>query len=274
MNDMEIHFINVGCGNMTLLLFPNGTTWLYDCNVTDKNEREVLAYLAKAMGQRTKIHAFICSHRDADHMNGIKSVHDKFPLGGIWDNGVEGTTTDSPEYRAYMDLRRQLKNGEIRSGTSTAIGDITVSWMHSKDKDYSDANDQSIVAKVAFKGSSALMAADTSYAPWRDKLVRDYGTNLKADILLAAHHGSLTFFDDPSDTKNYYTSHIRTITPAMTIVSAGPNVHDLPDKKAIELYAKYSTGSKRGNKVFTTEEKGNMKLLLQADGAWTLNVNQ
>lgn len=271
---MEIHFIKVGCGNMTLLLFPDGTTWLYDCNVTDDNEEEVIAYLSKAMGQRVNIHAFICSHRDADHMNGIKTVHKNYPLGGIWDNGVEGTTTDSPEYRAYMDLRRQLKNGEIQKGTSSTVGGVVVSWMHSGDKDYSDANDQSIVAKIASKGSSALLAADTSYAPWRDKLVRDYGTNLKTNILLAAHHGSLTFFDDPSDTKNYYTSHIQTIKPAMTIVSVGPNVHDLPDKKAIELYAKYSTGSNQGNKVFTTEEKGNMKLVLQDNGSWTLNANQ
>jgi len=54
---------------------------------------------------------------------------------------------------------------------------------------------------------------------------------------------------------NYYTEHIRKITPAMTIVSVGPNVHDLPDKKAMELYEKHSTGSSQGNKVFTTEEK-------------------
>jgi len=60
----------------------------------------------------------------------------------------------------------------------------------------------------------------------------------------------------------------------MTLISVGPNVHDLPDRKALELYEKYNRGSKQGNKVFTTEDKGNMKLTLKGNGAWSLNVNQ
>lgn len=271
---MQIHFINVGCGNMSLWLFPDGTTWMCDCNITEENEGDVLRYVAKAVSGRTKINAFICSHRDADHMRGIKKLHKSFPLGGIWDNGVEGTTTDSPEYREYMELRRQLKNGEISAGTSETVGETVVNWLHSKDGDYSDANDQSIVAKIDFKGSSALLAGDTSYAPWKDKLVRRNGNSLNSAILLAAHHGSITFFDDPADTKNYYTGHVQCIAPAMTLISVGPNVHGLPDKKAVELYKKYSSGSTQGDKVFTTEEKGNMKLVLQGGGAWTLNVGQ
>ncbi|WCJ60626.1 hypothetical protein NXS98_05715 [Fontisphaera persica] len=271
---MEIHFLDVGCGNMTLWLFPDGPTWMCDCNITDENEDAVMRYLAKTMSGRRNIHAFICSHRDADHMRGIKKLHKAYPLGGIWDNGVQGTTTDSPEYREYMDLRRQLKHGEIQAGSSETIGEVVVSWLHSKDQNYSDANDQSIVVKIDFNGSSALLASDTSYAPWKGKLVRQYGAKLKSNILLAAHHGSITFFDDPSDTQHYYTAHIQTISPAMTLISVGPNVHGLPDKKAVELYEKYSSGSNQGNKVFTTEEKGNMKLVLQGDGAWTLNVGQ
>jgi beta-lactamase superfamily II metal-dependent hydrolase len=57
----------------------------------------------------------------------------------------------------------------------------------------------------------------------------------------------------------------------MTIISVGDNAHGHPDKKALELYDKYSTGSKQGNKVFTTQDKGTMKLSLNDDG-WSLNV--
>lgn len=140
---MDIHFIDVGCGNMTLILFPKGTTYLYDCNVTDENEDAVLDYLSKAMG-----------------------------------------------------------------------------------------------------------------------------------ILLGSHHGSITFFDDPADDNHYYTAHIKKVKPSMTLVSVGPNVHDLPDDKAIELYEQYSSGSNQGHKVFTTQEKGNMTLTLKGKGAWSLKVEQ
>jgi len=226
--------------------------------------------LRKALSGRQRIGAFICSHRDADHMRGVKKLHKAYPLGGIWDNGVEGTTTDSPEYREYMELRRQLQHGEIAAGTSRTIGEVVVSWLHSKDDNYSDANDQSIVAKIDLKGSSALLAGDTSYAPWKEKLVLKHGARLKSNILLAAHHGSITFFGEPP----YYEAHMQAIKPAMTLISVGPNVHGLPNKKAVELYAKHSTGSNQGHKVFTTEEKGNMKLVLQGGGGWTLNVGQ
>lgn len=90
---------------------------------------------------------------------------------------------------------------------------------------------------------------------------------------MRSHHGSLTYFDDPSDDEHYYTAHIKKIKPDMTLISVGPNVHDLPDEKALDLYEKFSSGSNKGNKVHTTEDKGNMKLTLK-DNSWTLKVNQ
>ena len=61
--------------------------------------------------------------------------------------------------------------------------------------------------------------------------------------------------------------------PAVTLISVGPNVHGLPDRKAAELYRKYSTGSDKGNKVLTTEERGTMRVVLESR-KWTLYSNQ
>lgn len=274
MEAMEIHFLDVGCGNMALWLFPNGTTWICDCNITDDNEDAVMAYLRKVLSGRQRVDAFICSHRDADHMRGIKKLHKAYPLGGIWDNGVEGTTTNTPEYLEYMDLRRQLRHGEIAAGSCQSVGGVEISWLHSKDPDYSDANDQSIVAKIDFIGSSVLFPGDTSYAPWKDKLVRKYGERLKSNILLASHHGSITFFEDPSDAGNYYVAHMQNIRPEITLISVGPNVHGLPDPKAVKLYEQLSSRLSEGRKVFTTQEMGNMKLVLRGGGRWTLSTGE
>jgi beta-lactamase superfamily II metal-dependent hydrolase len=271
----EIHFVDVGCGNMEIILFPDGKVFIYDCNITNDNEKEVMSYLKKVIGAGTKIDVFINSHRDADHMCGIKKLHKKHAIQEIWDSGVPGTTTTSPEYKDYMDLRRQLTSKEIDPRKYWEYGDGVLRCMNSKWDDYSDPNDQSIVLKLENKGASAMLAGDTSYKPWKEKILTYYRNDrLSASIFLAAHHGSLTFFDDPSDEKNYYTAHIKKIAPAMTLVSVGPNTHDLPDEKAMELYEKYSLGSDKGNKVYTTEEKGNMKLVLKDDGGWNLKVNQ
>ena len=272
---MEIHFVDVGIGNMTLLRFPNGTTWLFDCNLTDDNSDTVLAYLDKAMGMRTHIDTFICSHRDADHMRGIKKVHEAYSITEIRDPGVPGTTTDSSEYEEYMDLRRQLGGPVIKARRYRDVGSVRARFMNAADDDLSDANDQSIVLKIEFAGSSVLLAGDTSFRPWKELILPNYsGADLRANILLGSHHGSLAFFDDPDDEKYYYMAHIKAIKPEMTIISVGPNVHDLPDDKAMELYEKYSSGSDQGNKVYTTEDQGNMKLTLKSEGGWNLKTNQ
>lgn len=270
----EVHFIDVGCGNMTLVIFPEGSILMYDCNITDENMDGVLSYLTKVIGQRG-LDVSANSHRDADHMRGIAVLHDAHPIKQLWDSGVPGTTTDSPEYNAYMQLRRSLPTSEVEARKYWTFGDAKLRCMNSKWSDYSDANEQSLVFKIEYKGSSVMLGGDTNWRPWKEKIVPVYNeADLRSSILLAPHHGSLEFFDDPSDSDHYYTQHIQRMRPEMTLVSVGPNVNSLPDPKAIEIYEKYSTGSSQGNKVFKTEDKGTMKLVLKVDGGWSLSVNQ
>jgi beta-lactamase superfamily II metal-dependent hydrolase len=147
--------------------------------------------------------------------------------------------------------------------------------MNSHWDDYDDPNDQSLVIKIEYNKASVMLAGDTSFKPWKEKILTNYdNVKIKSDILLASHHGSLSFFNDPSDEQYYYTEHIKIIKPQMTIISVGPNSNDLPDRKAVELYKKYSTGSKQGNKVFSTENKGHMKLVLKDNGGWRLSTKQ
>lgn len=274
---MDIHILDVGFGNMALVFNPDGSRFVIDCNITDENRNDVLAYVNRFFGLGVGIDVFINTHRDADHMRGISELNKQHPIKEIWDSDVPGTTTDSSEYFSYMDLRRSVKSRELSPYTYDSRGDAKYRWMSGKWADYTDVNQRSVVLKIEFKtpGCSVLFTSDTDFRPWKEKILSRYGdSDLKSALLIAAHHGSNTFFDDPSDEKNYYTVHIKKIMPDMTLISVGPNQHGLPDKKAIELYEKYSKGSNAGNKVYTTEDKNNMKIVLKDDGGWSLSVNQ
>ncbi|SOC31092.1 ComEC/Rec2 family competence protein [Thalassospira xiamenensis] len=274
----EIHFIDVGQGNMVLIRTTNAQNYLCDCNVTSQNEGRVLAYLSSVLGNNTPIHAFICTHRDADHMRGIKKVHARFPIGKIWDSGYPGTTTNSSEYTDYMDLRRRLGYREIIRQKREDYGQTRFRYFSAKDERLLlNANAQGIVLKIEHRfndqcRASALLTGDCDAETWRCAIMEDYAiADVKSSILMGAHHGSLSFFDDPGDSKHYYLDHIKAIAPEMTVISVGPNTHGHPDPTAFRFYTDNSSGSKQGNKVFTTQEKGTMKLVLKDDG-WSLTL--
>ncbi len=273
----KVHFINVGQGNMTFLQLANGENWLYDCNVTNDNENDVLSYLAKQIGWHTNINTFVCSHRDADHIRGVKKVHKYFPIKHVWDTGVMGTTPNSSEYKEYMTLRRDVGFTEVEARKNYDNGNTRLRVMNSKNDDLADnANAQSIVIKVVHRDrvtntnyDSVLLTSDTDAATWKNIRNHYKDSDLACSLLLASHHGSLTYFDDPAD-RYYYTSHLQAKSPAMTVISVGDNAHGHPDAKALEFYEKHSSGSNKGNKVYRTDTQGHMVVELQDGGGWSL----
>lgn len=276
-----VHLLNVGQGNMTLVQAGNGKVYFYDCNITDERRDGILSYVANMIGWGTQIDAFICSHRDADHIRGIKTLHEYFPIRAIWDSGYQGTSTDTWEYSQYMDLRRRVGMKELERRTRFDFGCTRFRILSAKDERLAkNANAQGIVIKVEHRtlsgaiGSSIMLTGDSDAETWRYGIMQDYGkADVKSSLLVGGHHGSLSFFDDPADTQYYYEKHVETISPAMTLISVGPNSHGHPKAEAIQLYMKHSSGSDKGNKVKRTDEDGNIMIELK-DSGWSLKLNQ
>ena len=274
-----VHFIDVGQGNMVLVQCANGFNFMVDCNITDANAGRVLGYVGRQIGSGGTLTAFICTHRDADHIRGVRALHDRYPIGAIWDSDYPGTTTSSDEYREYMALRRRLGYAVKRKNTYRDYGRTRFNYLSAQDSRLpGDANDQGIVLKVEQRlstggsvQSSAMLTGDGSFATWRDGIMRDNSpSDVSCEILMAGHHGSLDFFDGPS-LPRYYTEHVKTMNPAMTVISVGANnPHGHPDSTALRLYREDSTGSRQGNKIMRTDQDGTIKLTLDDQGGWTM----
>ena len=273
----NVHFIDVGQGNMVLIEASDGKTFFFDCNITNDNEDEVLDYVEGKIGYGTQIHAFICSHRDADHMRGVKRLHAQFPIRKIWDSGYPGTTTDSTEYREYMELRRQVGSRTIEKLKYDDFGRSRFRFMSAKDERLPDnANAQGIVLKVEHRNAdqsefltSAMLTGDSDAQIWRNGIMKDYeAREVDSTVLMAGHHGSITFFDDPADTKNYYTAHIKAMSPVLTMVSVCDNPHGHPDAKALEIYEKHTKGTKNHDKkIYRTDKDGTKVLEMHDNGS-------
>lgn len=112
------HVLEVGEGLMILIVFPNNTTMLYDCNILDDTEEIILEYLEKNIpfkydyennSDSQSIDIFVNSHRDEDHLRGLSKINKRFCIKSIWDSGETGATTLSNSYQYYMNLRREIR---------------------------------------------------------------------------------------------------------------------------------------------------------------------
>ena len=277
-----VHFIDIGQGNMVLVQCASGTNFVVDCNITQDNKDRVLGYVAGQIGSGSRLHAFICTHRDADHMRGVRILHNQFPIREVWDSGYPGTSTDTDEYKAYMQLRRDVGHRVIEKETRHDYGRTRFRYLSAKDDRLpGNANDQGIVLKVEQRVpdmsrvlGSTILTGDGSFATWKDGILEDYFTrDVSCSILMAAHHGSLDFFEDPSSS-NYYVKHVQAMAPDMTVISVGPNSYGHPDDTALRLYRENSSGADDGRKVFRTDQQHTMKLTLKSGGGWNIAVRQ
>ena len=277
-----VHFIDVDQGNMVLVQCADGTNFMVDCNITEDNENRVLNYVAKQIGQRGQLSVFICTHRDADHMRGVRTLHNRFPIGTIWDSGYPGTSPDADEYKAYMQLRRHVPSHIVGRGNYKDWGRTHIKFLSAKDDRLPDnANDQGLVLKVEERSTnmsnvlgSTILTGDGSSPVWRDGILKDYSAkDLSCDILMAPHHGSLDFFDHP-DKRYYYADHIRAMAPALTIISVGKNNYGHPDPNAVKRYTEHSRGLNNGDKIYRTDHQHTVRLTIKDEGGCSLAINQ
>ena len=95
---------------------------LYDCNLVEDEEKnrnkeyilnlfeDVIPWRTNEDGEEDQwIDIFVNSHRDTDHLRGLKDLNCKFPIHSIWDSGQSGASIGDSNYQYYMGLRNRLK---------------------------------------------------------------------------------------------------------------------------------------------------------------------
>ena len=258
-NSLLFYLIDCGSGLMHLLIFPDKTVMLFDCNVTDDDEDRILDFLEKHIPLKYNydtekdekyIDVFVNSHRDEDHYRGLKKINSKFKIKSIWDSGQSGENTTSNDYNYYMSLRRELKkksNDNLLVPTPTdsiiksfgkadiyclaAEADFVESTKYSQilESAVKIQHTNSMVLLVVYKERKLLMTGDSDWKSWKEQIVPNYRDKVinyeNIDILIASHHGSRSFFTDAdtidldSNPNTTYIESIELINPIITLIS-------------------------------------------------------
>lgn len=221
--ELDIHFIDVGQGDSTLIRCPNGENILIDSgSLSRANPIAVREYLLSQLDPRIlKIHTLIVTHPDADHYNLLPQVLDEIVVDQAFWTGYESDYANAAFQNWFFNgsIRRihltetdyddeQRPNAEIQCGGATvyllAAGVIAAE---------SSKNALSIVLMIRYGEFEAVFTGDATIATEKVILER-YSTDwLDIDLLKIGHHGS-------NATSTSY-EWAKTLSPEIAVVSAG-----------------------------------------------------
>jgi competence protein ComEC len=221
----------------------------------------------------TSMFRFILSHPDKDHMSGLRrllSGSSGISISNFWDYDHTRTRTEADypgndagwlDWQWYMGFHKQWQwdgvtwpkriqplRGEIGNyWTDDNIEILSPTKPLIADCDACDEyNDASYVIKVKHGMTSRLLApGDVESKAWNDMIKA--GQNLRANVLIASHHGRQS---------GYHDYALDLIRPEIVIISSD----DIPAKDdAINNYRKRA-------RVFSTREHGTITVRMHDGG--------
>lgn len=197
---MQPHGEVVAPGDCTLLIAPDGTTVMIDCNGMPVTAR-VVDYLQR-MGIK-RIDHLIISHPDWDHYQGFPVLLRYIEIGCVYTNSSTQWTTEGQLANKFINAveekgipRKILQEGDVLEfGGATA----KVYWprvgatyaFSDDDPGALNTNGGSLVIKVVY-GESSFMFTGDLYIGQENVLVQQYGDEMQADVEKMGHHGYST----------------------------------------------------------------------------------
>lgn len=241
--DLEIHFIDVGQGDATLLVAPDATV-LVDAGRHDRSD--VVAYLRSQAV--SAIDVVVVTHPHADHLGQFDEVVDAFDVDEVWWSGATHTTQTFE--RALEALERSgAAYQEPRAGDSTAVGSLLFEFVNPPSSvALGDLHDSGLAFRVTYGGVRLLFTGDAEAAT-EARMVATAGSQLPADIYQVGHHGSGT---------STSVALLPAVSPSVAVYSAGagnsyghpaPAVVDRLGAAGTELYGT----DRHGTVVITTD---------------------
>lgn len=235
--EAELVVIDVGQG-LSVLVRTARHALLYDAGPAvedgfDAGERAVVPAL-RALGV-ARLDRLVVSHHDNDHAGGMAAVRRVMPVG----------RTLAPE-GAPLDV-----DGACRSGQSWEWDGVRFRFLHPTPHFPYLGNEASCVLRVETAHGAALLTGDIGEVVERELVRRDPAA-IRADVVLAAHHGSAGSSDP---------AFVAAAAPRLVLVSNGyGNRFGHPKPQIVARW------QHAGAEVLSTETGGALRVWLESTG--------
>ncbi len=240
---MEVHFIDVGQGDATLIE-SDGHYMLIDAGNNDKGTALQL-YLQKQGVE--KLDYLVLTHSDADHIGGADVIVTKFDIDTVFFGDFEKDNKTYEELITALDSK-DLPYSTPKVGSVYELGNAAFTIV-APNRTYEDANNSSIALVLADGDNTFLFTGDCEAEAENDILAK--GLNIDCDVYKVGHHGSRT-----SSSKAF----LEAVTPTYGVISCGEG-NDYGHPHAEPLNNLRSMGVQ----IFRTDEQGS--IIAYSDGS-------
>jgi competence protein ComEC len=246
---VEVHVLDVGQGDATLIFGTGGQVVLYD---TGRNRDDVPAALARAgVGA---LDLLVLSHQHADHIGGAAAVLALVPVRFVLWNELDATTQVHERTIAAMldagvetlaPVRRRIGIGAAALHVLPPTGDPHLD------------QDGNMVGLVIEHGAFRMAVAGDAYPVQWSAWLADHADLLApVAVLRASHHGSRTGDTDES---------LAALRPETVIISVGANnPYGHPHPEALHRYRRHATT------ILRTDARGTIVVRGWPDGRYEI----
>jgi competence protein ComEC len=181
---LEVHFIDVGQGDATLVL-QGERAMLIDTG--DDSKGTLLQNALQKLGI-TKLDMLILTHPDSDHIGGAPVIITKFDVDTVLMSAYE---KDNKMYDKLLQslAYKNLKWMCPKPGSEYSFGDADLTFV-GPNRAYDDPNNASLSFVLQFGHNRFLFTGDTEEKGENDIL--NAGWDIRADVYQVGHHGSDT----------------------------------------------------------------------------------
>jgi competence protein ComEC len=253
-DNLVITCLDVGHGQAIFVQLPGKANLLFDAGSLHKSDigRRIIAPFLDYAGIN-KIDAIIISHNDIDHINGIPRTAEHCEVGGLYANDAFFDKADGWGTAKFLNDCLTEKGFKIKRLDKdlnlSSSANIKILWPNEqicKNEDLSD-NDKSLVSLIEFAGTEILLCSDIEKFAQRE-LLRLY-PDLKADVVIVPHHGSVNTLED---------NFLEKLDADILICSCG--------RSQYERQQQMIKGKTSANKSFYTPKHGAIAVYISSDG--------
>lgn len=215
---LTVSFLDVGQGDSTFIVFPNGRTMLVDAGGTiapssssqdadfvPDSIRVGESVVSEFLWEKghSRIDYVLATHSDADHIQGLRDILRNFDVGVVY---LGRMNPESKEFRELLSVaaRRGVRVTDGFAGDLSTVGGVRIEMMnppvHSNMK---SINEGSLVTRMTFGRHRFLLTGDIESDGESFLLSQK---DISADVVKVAHHGSRTS-SSPAFVKSVGATH-------------------------------------------------------------------